>query len=211
VTGTIDTPGVDGVFRIWHDGRSVYLLVRGEKAALIGAGGPGHLPLLRQALAMAGLKAEAIGAILLTHADPALCANAPLFKGADTRIYATALEAAKLSSGRFLKPGSTFREFLEGRRAEMLHFAPFSADILVADGDVLEAWYGLSVVALPGPTMGHCGYYCRHLGVLFAGTLFEQPGFFTRMLRPNSNRGLRLKSIAKADALHTRVILSSSE
>ena len=208
--GTIDTPEVEGVFRLSFEGRSVYLLHRGGDVVLIGAGGPGHLPLFSQAISMLGLAENSVRAVLFTHADPALSANGPLFRQkSGARLLATELEAAKLASGKFLRQGWGLREFFEGRRAKLLHYAPFSADLFVTDGDVLDLWYGLSVVALPGPTIGHCGYFCRHLGVLFCGALFEEQGLAAKILRPPFNLEMRQRSMAKADGLHARIILPS--
>ncbi|HNX05325.1 MAG TPA: MBL fold metallo-hydrolase [Opitutales bacterium] len=210
MTGTIDTPEVEGVFRLSYGGRNVYLLHRAGSVVLVGAGGPGHLPLISQALSMQGLAMSSIHAILLTHADPALSANAPIIREkSGARIHATELEAGRLSSGKFRRKGIGIGEFIEGRRAALLHFKTFAVDFFVSEGDVLDQWYGLTVMMLPGPTIGHCGYYCRHLGVLFCGALFEKQGLVSKVLRPPFNPELRQKSIAKADALHPRIILQS--
>jgi glyoxylase-like metal-dependent hydrolase (beta-lactamase superfamily II) len=39
-------------------------------------------------------------------------------------------------------------------------------------GEVIEVWGGLEVIHLPGHTVGHCGFFQREQGLLFAGDLF---------------------------------------
>jgi glyoxylase-like metal-dependent hydrolase (beta-lactamase superfamily II) len=43
----------------------------------------------------------------------------------------------------------------------------------IADGDELPFWGGLTVMHLPGHTLGHCGFYSARHDLLFSGDLFS--------------------------------------
>ena len=62
-----------------------------------------------------------------------------------------------------------------GRR--LLRQPSFRPDRLLNDGEELPIWGGLRVVALPGHTHGHCGYYSATHRLLFSGDLFATFGF----------------------------------
>ena len=62
-----------------------------------------------------------------------------------------------------------------GRR--LLRQPSFKPDRLLNEGDELSIWGGLRVVALPGHTHGHCGYYSAKHRLLFSGDLFATFGF----------------------------------
>ena len=62
-----------------------------------------------------------------------------------------------------------------GRR--LLRMPAFRPDQLLHDGDELPIWGGLRVVALPGHTHGHCGFYSAQHQLLFSGDLFATAPF----------------------------------
>ena len=181
--GTLDTPGPEGVFRLGWRGRFVYLLWRNRDAVLVGAGGPGHLKLIDDALEMRGLSRHNIKAVLLTHAEPLLAANLAKLR-AESRLlaYINRLEAARLEPRP--KKGWSLAALREKRLLDEIAYKAPAVDLYVADGDVLDHWYGLTVVSLPGTTPGNCGYYCRHLDILFTGALHRKRTLAERLLGP---------------------------
>ncbi len=182
--GIIDSPGPEGVFRLRAGRHSVYLLWRGDAIVLVGAGGAEHMPLIRQALQMRGARMRDISALLLTHADVQLNANASTIRDASgAKVYIHRLDAPRLALRFPRSPRHALRARMERRRAAALHYVPCPIDFYISEGDVLDMWYGLTALNLPGPTPGHCGYYCRHLGLLFSGALFEKQGAMSRLFR----------------------------
>jgi len=203
VEGTIDSPGPEGVFRLRYGRRSVFLLWRGEQIALIGAGGPEHMPLLRQTLEMRGAKIRDIKAILLTHADVMLNANADKIHDiSGAKVYAHRLDAPRLELRFPHTPRHAVRARMEKKRAKKVGYLPCPVDFYVGNGDVLDLWYSLSVIHLPGPTPGHCGYYCRHLNTLFCGGLMEERTRFSRFFNlPPFDEQARAESIAHVEKM----------
>ena len=194
----IDSPGPEGLFRLRHGRRSIFMLWRGDDIVLIGAGGPGHMPLLRQALQMRGQKIKDIRAILLTHADVMLDANASEIRDiSGAQVYIHRLDAARLELRFPHSPRHAIRARTETKRARQIGYTPCPVDFYIGEGDVLDLWYGLSVLSLPGPTPGHCGFYCRHLGVVFCGGLMEERTRFSRFFNlPPFDEQARAESIA---------------
>ena len=155
--GTLDTPGPEGVFRLGWRGRFVYLLWRNRDAVLVGAGGPGHLKLIDDALEMRGLSRHNIKAVLLTHAEPLLAANlAKLRTESRLLAYINRLEAARLEPRP--KKGWSLATLREKRLLDEIDYKAPAVDLYVTDGDVLDQWYGMTAIGLPGPIPGNCGY-----------------------------------------------------
>jgi glyoxylase-like metal-dependent hydrolase (beta-lactamase superfamily II) len=183
VEGVIDSPGPEGVFRLQWRGRNVYLLWRGRDVTLVGAGGPGHMTLIEQALAMRRLETRNIKAILLTHADILLCANLRQLRAlGKPLVYINRLEASRLDPKP--KTGWNLAALREKKLLREMNYKAGSVDLYVADGDVLDQWYGMTVIGLHGPTAGNCGYYCRHLDTLFTGALHRERTLRERILGP---------------------------
>lgn len=167
----------EGLIRISVRGLSCYLLLRRNVAALVDTGGPGHLELIRQALTLNGLGFDALQMILLTHGSVLSAFNvAALRDGKSLPVHINRLDAPRLDLEHPPGPRHRKRAAIERVRARWHNYRPPEADVFVGDGDWLDVWFGLKVVHLPGPTPGHCGYYCRHLNVLFSGALPASPG-----------------------------------
>jgi len=95
---------------------------------------------------------------LLTHADPILSATFPRYEqGARPLFTFTALKRRVSRSSRRRMPSAACMCFSTSQWLRK-SAAGFATDLYVADGDMLDLWYGLKVVSLPGPTPGHCGY-----------------------------------------------------
>jgi glyoxylase-like metal-dependent hydrolase (beta-lactamase superfamily II) len=208
---SLETAGPEGVFRLRSERRNVYLLVRGQETVLVGAGNTGHLPLIGQALSMNALGWDSLRAVLLTDGDPLLCANIPEIR---TRSRALVnihrFEEPRLAMRTPASTGRSLGEFLQRRAEKRLPMTPCQPDLFIADGDTMDLWYGLAVVGLPGPSAGHCGFYCRHLNLLFCGALRMSPSPMQRLLDPPpANREALKESRTKVAKMKPRWILES--
>lgn len=209
VDGTIDSPGPEGVFRLRWKGRSVYLLWRNRDVVLVGAGGPGHLKLIEQTLAMRRLEIRNVKAVLLTHADYVLCANLRSLRAqAKPLVYIHRLEASRMEPRT--KDGWNLTAWREKRLLRELDYKPGTVDLYVSDGDLLDQWYGITVTGLPGPTSGNCGYYCRHLNVLFPGALHRKHTFAEHLFGPKPADAIaEAESLAKVAKMNPQWVLES--
>lgn len=209
VEGLIDSPGPEGVFRLQWRGGNVYLLWRGRDVTLVGTGGPGHMTLIEQALAMRRLEVRNIKAILLTHADILLCANLRRLRAlCKPLVYINRLEASRLEPKP--KSGWSLSACRERRLIREMDYKAGMVDLYVADGDILDQWYGMTVIGLPGPTTGNCGYYCRHLDTLFTGALHRQRTLRERLLGPEPHdKEAQTQSLARIAGMKPKWILES--
>ena len=170
------------------------------------------MPLIEQALNMRGQKFTDIKAVLLTHADTILTTNARIIRErSKALVYINRLEASRLLPDSKANIRSGLRGWLERRRAEKLGYKPTDIDIYIADGDLADLWYGLTVIGLPGPSIGHCGFYCRHLNILFCGALRMQNPTFIESLQESPPYDLELleQSRAKVAKMNPVMLLES--
>jgi glyoxylase-like metal-dependent hydrolase (beta-lactamase superfamily II) len=177
----IENTGVQGVLRLNVGGDVAYLLFRGKEAVLGGAGGHKHLPLVELALKEQDLSWSNLRAILLPNADPGSFAGVPaILNNGKVPVYIHRLEEPRLA----MRPTENLRwnprRWSEARKRRKGNCQPCTPDLYITDGDLLDLWCGLKVVSLPGYSSGNCGFYCRHLNILFAGSLPLRPNFFRR-------------------------------
>lgn len=119
---------------------SAYVLLRGNKAAVVDTGNPGSVDAIGEALRSAGADWDVVTDIVLTH-------NHPDHAGSLTEV---ALRAPKAT----VHVGEADSADLAG-------------NVSVAnDGDDI---FGLRVIATPGHTLGHISVYDEQLRVLVAG------------------------------------------
>ena len=171
------------------------------------------MPLIRQALEMRGAKLKGITAILLTHADVLLNANAATLRDVSgAKLYIHRLDAPRLALRFPRSPRHALRAQMEKRRAAKLHYAPCPVDFYIGEGDLIDLWYGITAISLPGPTPGHCGFYCRHLGLLFSGALFEERGRWSRFFNlPPFDEEALSESKKKVRSMKLNLTLESVE
>jgi glyoxylase-like metal-dependent hydrolase (beta-lactamase superfamily II) len=155
-----------------------FVLRDGEGLYLIDTGFIGGQRALHAALVARGWETLPIRGILLTHGHldhvrnaPALAAqHAAWIAGPERDLEHYENRARYTGLGRVAGVAEW-----AGRR--LLLQPSFKLDRLLKDGDELSIWGGLRVVALPGHTHGHCGYYSAKHRLLFSGDLFASFGF----------------------------------
>jgi|WetSurMetagenome_2_1015567.scaffolds.fasta_scaffold463013_2 glyoxylase-like metal-dependent hydrolase (beta-lactamase superfamily II) len=182
VQTAIENTGAQGVLRLRVDSNIVYFLFRGSEAVLIGAGQSEHLPLIERALKSKNMMFENIRAILLPNANSSTFAALPMLREkCKALVYINRLEEPRLAMRQTGTRRWNLRRVMESHLQKKLGCKPSKPDLFIADGDVLDLWYGLTVVGLAGYSAGNCGFYCRHLNLLFTGHLPVSPKLFTRI------------------------------
>ncbi|HEY4920602.1 MAG TPA: MBL fold metallo-hydrolase [Xanthobacteraceae bacterium] len=201
--GLFTIRGVMGVCHLLVDER--------RDAVLLDTGLVGEPLEIRWKLKRLGLGRRDIKAILITHGHLDHAGNlawAKAWTGAP--IYAHPLEQAHID-GTYPYVGiNRWCGRLErAARALFRNGRPAAIDVPLADGDQLPLWGGLTVVHLPGHTLGHCGFYSARHDLLFSGDLFAS--YFFNVHQPpailNSAPELIPASLAKAQALDPRLMV----
>lgn len=155
-----------------------FVLRDGEGLYLIDTGFVGGQRALRAALVARGWETLPIRGILLTHGHLDHVRNAPALAAQHGAWIAGPERDLEHYENRARYAGlgrvAGVAEWV-GRR--LLRQPSFKPDRLLKDGDEIPVWGGLRVVALPGHTHGHCGYYSAKHRLLFSGDLFASFGF----------------------------------
>lgn len=181
-----------------------YVLRDASGLYLIDAGFIGGLFLLRRALRRRGWEREPIRGIIVTHGhlDHILNVSA-IARKTGAWIAAPRLDADHFSGRPHYGGWARVAGILETIGRPVLSFRPFVPDRWLDDGDFIDVWHGLRAVHLPGHTLGHMGFYCERLRLLFSADLFSSyrdmprfpPGIF------NSAPEQMPRSVATALAL----------
>jgi glyoxylase-like metal-dependent hydrolase (beta-lactamase superfamily II) len=201
--GLFTIRGVMGVCHLLVDER--------REAVLLDTGLVGEPLEIRWKLKRLGIDRRDVKAILITHGHLDHAGNlawAKAWTGAP--IYAHPLEQAHIDGtypyvginrwcGRLERAG----------RALLRNGRPAAIDMPLADGDQLPFWGGLTVVHLPGHTLGHCGFYSARHDLLFSGDLFASYFFNVHLPPPilNSAPELIAASLEKAKALDPQLMV----
>jgi glyoxylase-like metal-dependent hydrolase (beta-lactamase superfamily II) len=155
-----------------------FVLRDGEGLYLIDTGFIGGQRALYAALVARGWDTLPIRGILLTHGHLDHVRNATALAAQHAAWIAGPERDLEHYEGRALYTGlgrvAGVAEWV-GRR--LLRQPSFKPNRLLNEGDELSIWGGLRVVALPGHTLGHCGYYSAKHRLLFSGDLFASFGF----------------------------------
>ena len=155
-----------------------FVLREGDALFLIDAGFLGGRSALKKALQARGWDHLPIRGILLTHGHLDHVLNAPSLAREHNAWIAGPEGDLEHFENRACYTGwgrvAGISEWI-GRR--VLRMPSFRPDKLLHDGDELPIWGGLRVVALPGHTHGHCGFYSAQDQLLFSGDLFATAPF----------------------------------
>ncbi len=155
-----------------------FVLRDGDDLYLIDTGFIGGRRALRRALIARGWDSYPIRGILLTHGHLDHVRHAPALAeehgawiaGPEGDLEHYENRARYTGWGRVVG-------ILEWIGRCVLRQPAFRPERLLREGNELPIWGALRVVALPGHTHGHCGYYSAKHRLLFSGDLFATFGF----------------------------------
>jgi len=150
-----------------------HLLIDDDGVHLIDGGFIGGVSAIGKVLNERGLGFEDIKSILLTHGHLDHTLNvACLQELSGCRVYAPLLDREHIA-GRYRNRGwAKVVQAMEWVGRTILRYRVPKIDHWFEGGEVIDVWGGLEVIHLPGHTVGHCGFFHREGGLLFAGDLF---------------------------------------
>ena len=150
-----------------------YLIMDADGLTLIDAGLPGSAGKILRYITEQGRAPSELKRIIITHADLDHTGGlAALRKASQARVYASAIEADAMASGRAsrkLKPRSFLRRLLLAVAGRLVKAPAVPTDEIVQEGQVLPVLGGLQVMQTPGQTPGHISLFSPSTGVLFTG------------------------------------------
>lgn len=190
-----------------------HLLIEEDQkgAILIDTGLFGEAWIIKLALKKHGIQPENIKAILMTHGHLDHSGNLYYMKNlTGAKVYSHKLEQ-EIINGNFAYKGiNSWCGRLENMGRKLLGSGtPVKIDIEIEDGQELPFFGGLTVVHLPGHTLGHCGFYSRKHKLLFSGDLFSSYTMFSHLPPPilNTAPELMFKSLEKAWQLEPEFVI----
>ncbi|MEO6846323.1 MAG: MBL fold metallo-hydrolase, partial [Chthoniobacterales bacterium] len=171
---------MNDILQVRTPGVSFYVL-RWEKGLyLIDAGFIGGLWFLKRVLGSQGWSHLPICGILLTHGHLDHVLNvSSLMKTTGAWVAGPLLDGEHFSGQYPYKGLSRVCGLMEATGKRLLNFRPFGIDRWLHDGETLPIFGGLSVIHLPGHTIGHCSFYIESEKILFCGDLFASYGRFS--------------------------------
>lgn len=177
----------------------VYCIEDGDGLTLVDASIGSAASIILAQLGQVGYKPGDVKRILVTHAHIDHVGALPALKAATgAQVICSAIEkpytegtTPTLRKGH--KPAQTMPGTL--------------VDRTVSDGDGLDIFGGLQVVATPGHTLGQIAFWQPRLGVLICGdTMMNLVGLTTPFDAFTTDMALARQSIAKVAALQPRVV-----
>jgi glyoxylase-like metal-dependent hydrolase (beta-lactamase superfamily II) len=163
-----------GILQVCAPAINFYVLRDASGLYLLDAGFIGGRFLLRQALRKRGWEAEPIRGIIVTHGHlDHILHVAAIARESGAWIAAPRLDADHYSGHPRYHGWARVAGCLESIGRPVLGFQPFVPDRWLDDGDFIDVWHGLRAVHLPGHTLGHTGFFCERLRLLFSADLFS--------------------------------------
>ena len=164
-------PGVYWLDRV--PGGNVYVLVMGDRFALIDSGMPGAGGRIVAQLAEGGHALENLQAVVLTHAHSDHTGSArELARRSGARILAHREEAPYVERAKAQPVASSLqRVLIRVEKRALGRRAACAVDRLLEDGESIVELGGLRVIHTPGHTPGSICLYAPERKVLFCGDL----------------------------------------
>jgi glyoxylase-like metal-dependent hydrolase (beta-lactamase superfamily II) len=191
-----------------------YLIVDADGLTLIDAGLPGSHGKILRYIRERGFKDRDLVRIIITHSDTDHVGSLAAVKRASgARVYASAIEAAAVATGkpsRQIRPRRTLFRVLMAAVRRFVRATPVRVDEIVVDGQSLPVLGGLTVVETPGHTPGHISLFSASTGVLFCGdSIVCRDGHLVASLPANTwDQTKAAESVRKQAALGPNVVCS---
>lgn len=166
-------PLAPGVYGIIGPNVNVYLLDDAGSLALIDAGMPGSAPRVLELIQALGRAPGDVKHILITHADIDHVGGLKQLADATGATVVASAESARYIRQRRNPPHLGFPANVFSSVVNFFARRAVPVGRIVADGDVLDIADGIRVLATPGHTPDHVGYFWERERVLFAGDLLN--------------------------------------
>ena len=187
-----------------------HALIDTDGVYLIDAGWMFGIERLETALSSYGRRLTDIHDIILSHGHLDHTANVSRLQYlTNSTVHAPRLDADHIAGKGKYRGWSRVGGCLEAIGRIAHRYQPPKVDHWFDPGQQLLTWGGLQVVALPGHTIGHCGFYSERTGLLFANDLASNwRGVIRRPPRSfNTHPELIDSSLRKAQAIKASQVL----
>ena len=167
----------DDILQVRAPALCFYVLKAPDGLYLVDGGFIGGSYLLRRALKLRGWHNIAIRGILVTHGHLDHILNiSQIVSETGAWVAAPVLDADHYTGNYRYENSARVCGLLEAVGRKLFSFNSFHVDRPLGDLTDIPIWRGLTAIHLPGHTVGHTGYYCSDLRLLFSADLFASYG-----------------------------------